>query len=140
MKVNITNVKRNEYIKKEIQSSLPSFEEFVDGLFDGIDLIPESSAPFVLRSKLYKYFEYKINYLQLDNKFQILCSIEKTIIDIDSLIVPKFGQYKDNDNTNIKSQMNIYIDYLSYELHKKGIMINKDEIYIILEKINSLTK
>lgn len=140
MKVNITNVKRNEYIKKEIQSSLPSFEEFVDGLFDGIDLIPESSAPFVLRSKLYKYFEYKINYLQLDNKFQILCSIEKTIIDIDSLIIPKFGQYKDNDNTNIKSQMNIYIDYLSYELHKKGIMINKDEIYIILEKINSLTK
>lgn len=140
MKVNITNVKRNEYIKKEIQSSLPSFEEFVDGLFDGIDLIPESSAPFVLRSKLYKYFEYKINYLQLDNKFQILCSIEKTIIDIDSLIVPKFGQYKDNDNTNIKSQMNIYIDYLSYELHKKGIMINKNEIYIILEKINSLTK
>lgn len=140
MKVNITNVKRNEYIKKEIQSSLPSFEEFVDGLFDGIDLIPESSAPFVLRSKLYKYFEYKINHLQLDNKFQILCSIEKTIIDIDSLIVPKFGQYKDNDNTNIKSQMNIYIDYLSYELHKKGIMINKDEIYIILEKINSLTK
>lgn len=140
MKVNITNVKRNEYIKKEIQSSLPSFEEFVDGLFNGIDLIPESSAPFVLRSKLYKYFEYKINYLQLDNKFQILCSIEKTIIDIDSLIVPKFGQYKDNDNTNIKSQMNIYIDYLSYELHKKGIMINKDEIYIILEKINSLTK
>lgn len=140
MKVNITNVKQNEYIKKEIQSSLPSFEEFVDGLFDGIDLIPESSAPFVLRSKLYKYFEYKINYLQLDNKFQILCSIEKTIIDIDSLIVPKFGQYKDNDNTNIKSQMNIYIDYLSYELHKKGIMINKDEIYIILEKINSLTK
>lgn len=140
MKVNITNVKRNEYIKKEIQSSLSSFEEFVDGLFDGIDLIPESSAPFVLRSKLYKYFEYKINYLQLDNKFQILCSIEKTIIDIDSLIVPKFGQYKDNDNTNIKSQMNIYIDYLSYELHKKGIMINKDEIYIILEKINSLTK
>lgn len=140
MKVNITNVKRNEYIKKEIQSSLPSFEEFVDGLFDGIDLIPESSAPFVLRSKLYKYFEYKIIYLQLDNKFQILCSIEKTIIDIDSLIVPKFGQYKDNDNTNIKSQMNIYIDYLSYELHKKGIMINKDEIYIILEKINSLTK
>lgn len=140
MKVNITNVKRNEYIKKEIQSSLPSFEEFVDSLFDGIDLIPESSAPFVLRSKLYKYFEYKINYLQLDNKFQILCSIEKTIIDIDSLIVPKFGQYKDNDNTNIKSQMNIYIDYLSYELHKKGIMINKDEIYIILEKINSLTK
>lgn len=140
MKVNITNVKRNEYIKKEIQSSLPSFEEFVDGLFDGIDLIPESSAPFVLRSKLYKYFEYKVNYLQLDNKFQILCSIEKTIIDIDSLIVPKFGQYKDNDNTNIKSQMNIYIDYLSYELHKKGIMINKDEIYIILEKINSLTK
>lgn len=140
MKVNITNVKRNEYIKKEIQSSLPSFEEFVDGLFDGIDLIPESSAPFVLRSKLYKYFEYKINHLQLDNKFQILCSIEKTIIDIDSLIVPKFGQYKDNDNTNIKSQMNIYIDYLSYELHKKGIMINKNEIYIILEKINSLTK
>lgn len=140
MKVNITNVKRNEYIKKEIQSSLPSFEEFVDGLFDGIDLIPESSAPFVLRSKLYKYFEYKINHLQLDNKFQILCSIEKTIIDIDSLIIPKFGQYKDNDNTNIKSQMNIYIDYLSYELHKKGIMINKDEIYIILEKINSLTK
>ncbi len=140
MKVNITNVKRNEYIKKEIQSSLPSFEEFIDSLFDGIDLIPESSAPFVLRSKLYKYFEYKINYLQLDNKFQILCSIEKTIIDIDSLIVPKFGQYKDNDNTNIKSQMNIYIDYLSYELHKKGIMINKDEIYIILEKINSLTK
>lgn len=140
MKVNITNVKRNEYIKKEIQSSLPSFEEFVDSLFDGIDLIPESSAPFVLRSKLYKYFEYKINYLQLDNKFQILCSIEKTIIDIDSLIIPKFGQYKDNDNTNIKSQMNIYIDYLSYELHKKGIMINKDEIYIILEKINSLTK
>lgn len=140
MKVNITNVKRNEYIKKEIQSSLPSFEEFVDGLFDGIDLIPESSAPFVLRSKLYKYFEYKINHLQLDNKFQILCSIEKTIIDIDSLIVPKFGQYKDNDNTNIRSQMNIYIDYLSYELHKKGIMINKDEIYIILEKINSLTK
>lgn len=140
MKVNITNVKINEYIKKEIQSSLPSFEEFVDSLFDGIDLIPESSAPFVLRSKLYKYFEYKINYLQLDNKFQILCSIEKTIIDIDSLIVPKFGQYKDNDNTNIKSQMNIYIDYLSYELHKKGIMINKDEIYIILEKINSLTK
>lgn len=140
MKVNITNVKRNEYIKKEIQSSLPSFEEFVDGLFDGIDLIPESSAPFVLRSKLYKYFEYKVNYLQLDNKFQILCSIEKTIIDIDSLIVPKFGQYKDNDNTNIKSQMNIYIDYLSYESHKKGIMINKDEIYIILEKINSLTK
>lgn len=140
MKVNITNVKRNEYIKKEIQSSLPSFEEFVDGLFDGIDLIPESSAPFVLRSKLYKYFEYKINHLQLDNKFQILCSIEKTIIDIDSLIVPKFGQYKDNDNTNIKSQMNIYIDYLSYESHKKGIMINKDEIYIILEKINSLTK
>ena len=140
MKVNITNVKRNEYIKKEIQSSLPSFEEFVDGLFDGIDLIPESSAPFVLRSKLYKYFEYKINYLQLDNKFQILCSIEKTIINIDSLIVPKFGQYKDNDNTNIRSQMNIYIDYLSYELHKKGIMINKDEIYIILEKINSLTK
>lgn len=140
MKVNITNVKRNEYIKKEIQSSLPSFEEFVDGLFDGIDLIPESSAPFVLRSKLYKYFEYKINHLQLDNKFQILCSIEKTIIDIDSLIVPKFGQYKDNDNTNIKSQMNIYVDYLSYELHKKGIMINKDEIYIILEKINSLTK
>jgi len=140
MKVNITNVKRNEYIKKEIQSSLPSFEEFVDSLFDGIDLIPESSAPFVLRSKLYKYFEYKINYLQLDNKFQILCSIEKTIIDIDSLIVPKFGQYKDNDNTNIKSQMNIYIDYLSYGLHKKGIMINKDEIYIILEKINSLTK
>lgn len=138
MKVNITNVKRNEYIKKEIQSSLPSFEKFVDGLFDGIDLIPESSAPFVLRSKLYKYFEYKINHLQLDNKFQILCSIEKTIIDIDSLIVPKFGQYK--DNTNIKSQMNIYIDYLSYELHKKGIMINKDEIYIILEKINSLTK
>lgn len=140
MKVNITNVKRNEYIKKEIQSSLPSFEEFIDSLFDGIDLIPESSAPFVLRSKLYKYFEYKINYLQLDNKFQILCSIEKTIIDIDSLIIPKFGQYKDNDNTNIKSQMNIYIDYLSYELHKKGIMINKDEIYIILEKINSLTK
>ena len=140
MKVNITNVKRNEYIKKEIQSSLPSFEEFIDSLFDGIDLIPESSAPFVLRSKLYKYFEYKINYLQLDNKFQILCSIEKTIIDIDSLIVPKFGQYKDNDNTNIKSQMNIYIDYLSYELHKKGIMINKNEIYIILEKINSLTK
>lgn len=140
MKVNITNVKRNEYIKKEIQSSLPSFEEFVDSLFDGIDLIPESSAPFVLRSKLYKYFEYKINHLQLDNKFQILCSIEKTIIDIDSLIVPKFGQYKDNDNTNIKSQMNIYIDYLSYELHKKGIMINKNEIYIILEKINSLTK
>ena len=140
MKVNITNVKRNEYIKKEIQSSLPSFEEFVDGLFDGIDLIPESSAPFVLRSKLYKYFEYKINHLQLDNKFQILCSIEKTIIDIDSLIVPKFGQYKDNDNTNIKSQMNIYIDYLSYELHKKGIIINKNEIYIILEKINSLTK
>lgn len=140
MKVNITNVKRNEYIKKEIQSSLPSFEEFIDSLFDGIDLIPESSAPFVLRSKLYKYFEYKINHLQLDNKFQILCSIEKTIIDIDSLIVPKFGQYKDNDNTNIKSQMNIYIDYLSYELHKKGIMINKDEIYIILEKINSLTK
>lgn len=140
MKVNITNVKRNEYIKKEIQSSLPSFEKFVDGLFDGIDLIPESSASFVLRSKLYKYFEYKINHLQLDNKFQILCSIEKTIIDIDSLIVPKFGQYKDNDNTNIKSQMNIYIDYLSYELHKKGIMINKDEIYIILEKINSLTK
>lgn len=140
MKVNITNVKINEYIKKEIQSSLPSFEEFIDSLFDGIDLIPESSAPFVLRSKLYKYFEYKINYLQLDNKFQILCSIEKTIIDIDSLIVPKFGQYKDNDNTNIKSQMNIYIDYLSYELHKKGIMINKDEIYIILEKINSLTK
>lgn len=140
MKVNITNVKRNEYIKKEIQSSLPSFEEFVDSLFDGIDLIPESSAPFVLRSKLYKYFEYKINHLQLDNKFQILCSIEKTIIDIDSLIIPKFGQYKDNDNTNIKSQMNIYIDYLSYELHKKGIMINKDEIYIILEKINSLTK
>lgn len=140
MKVNITNVKRNEYIKKEIQSSLPSFEEFVDSLFDGIDLIPESSTPFVLRSKLYKYFEYKINHLQLDNKFQILCSIEKTIIDIDSLIVPKFGQYKDNDNTNIKSQMNIYIDYLSYELHKKGIMINKDEIYIILEKINSLTK
>ena len=140
MKVNITNVKRNEYIKKEIQSSLPSFEEFVDGLFDGIDLIPESSAPFVLRSKLYKYFEYKINHLQLDNKFQILCSIEKTIIDIDSLIIPKFGQYKDNDNTNIKSQMNIYIDYLSYELHKKSIMINKDEIYIILEKINSLTK
>ncbi len=140
MKVNITNVKRNKYIKKEIQSSLPSFEEFVDSLFDGIDLIPESSAPFVLRSKLYKYFEYKINHLQLDNKFQILCSIEKTIIDIDSLIVPKFGQYKDNDNTNIKSQMNIYIDYLSYELHKKGIMINKDEIYIILEKINSLTK
>lgn len=77
MKVNITNVKRNEYIKKEIQSSLPSFEEFIDSLFDGIDLIPESSAPFVLRSKLYKYFEYKINYLQLDNKFQILCSIEK---------------------------------------------------------------
>lgn len=140
MKVNITNVKRNEYIKKEIQSSLPSFEEFVDSLFDGIDLIPESSVPFVLRSKLYKYFEYKINHLQLDNKFQILCSIEKTIIDIDSLIIPKFGQYKDNDNTNIKSQMNIYIDYLSYELHKKGIMINKDEIYIILEKINSLTK
>ena len=140
MKVNITNVKRNEYIKKEIQSSLPSFEEFIDSLFDGIDLIPESSAPFVLRSKLYKYFEYKINHLQLDNKFQILCSIEKTIIDIDSLIIPKFGQYKDNDNTNIKSQMNIYIDYLSYELHKKGIMINKDEIYIILEKINSLTK
>ena len=140
MKVNITNVKRNEYIKKEIQSSLPSFEEFVDGLFDGIDLIPESSAPFVLRSKLYKYFEYKINHLQLDNKFQILCSIEKTIIDIDSLIVPKFGQYKDNDNANIRSQMNIYIDYLSYELHKKGIMINKNEIYIILEKINSLTK
>lgn len=140
MKVNITNVKRNEYIKKEIQSSLPSFEEFVDGLFDGIDLIPESSTPFVLRSKLYKYFEYKINYLQLDNKFQILCSIEKTIIDIDSLIIPKFGQYKDNDNANIRSQMNIYIDYLSYELHKKGIMINKDEIYIILEKINSLTK
>lgn len=140
MKVNITNVKRNEYIKKEIQSSLPSFEEFIDSLFDGIDLIPESSAPFVLRSKLYKYFEYKINHLQLDNKFQILCSIEKTIIDIDSLIVPKFGQYKDNDNTNIKSQMNIYIDYLSYELHKKGIMINKNEIYIILEKINSLTK
>ena len=140
MKVNITNVKINEYIKKEIQPSLPSFEEFIDSLFDGIDLIPESSAPFVLRSKLYKYFEYKINYLQLDNKFQILCSIEKTIIDIDSLIVPKFGQYKDNDNTNIKSQMNIYIDYLSYELHKKGIMINKDEIYIILEKINSLTK
>lgn len=140
MKVNITNVKRNEYIKKEIQSSLPSFEEFVDSLFDGIDLIPESSAPFVLRSKLYKYFEYKINYLQLDNKFQILCSIEKTIIDIDSLIIPKFGQYKDNDNANIKSQINIYIDYLSYELHKKGIMINKDEIYIILEKINSLTK
>lgn len=140
MKVNITNVKRNEYIKKEIQPSLPSFEEFIDSLFDGIDLIPESSAPFVLRSKLYKYFEYKINYLQLDNKFQILCSIEKTIIDIDSLIIPKFGQYKDNDNTNIKSQMNIYIDYLSYELHKKGIMINKDEIYIILEKINSLTK
>lgn len=140
MKVNITNVKRNEYIKKEIQSSLPSFEEFVDGLFDGIDLIPESSAPFVLRSKLYKYFEYKINYLQLDNKFQILCSIEKTIIDIDSLIIPKFGQYKDNDNANIRSQMNIYIDYLSYELYKKGIMINKNEIYIILEKINSLTK
>lgn len=140
MKVNITNVKINEYIKKEIQPSLPSFEEFIDSLFDGIDLIPESSAPFVLRSKLYKYFEYKINYLQLDNKFQILCSIEKTIIDIDSLIIPKFGQYKDNDNTNIKSQMNIYIDYLSYELHKKGIMINKDEIYIILEKINSLTK
>lgn len=140
MKVNITNVKRNEYIKKEIQSSLPSFEEFVDSLFDGIDLIPESSAPFVLRSKLYKYFEYKINYLQLDNKFQILCSIEKTIIDIDSLIIPKFGQYKDNDNANIRSQMNIYIDYLSYELHKKGIMINKNEIYIILEKINSLTK
>lgn len=138
MKVNITNVKRNEYIKKEIQASLPSFEEFVDSLFDGIDLIPESSAPFVLRSKLYKYFEYKINYLQLDNKLQILCSIERTIIDIDSLIVPKFGQYK--DNANIKSQMNIYIDYLSYELHKKGIMINKDEIYIILEKINSLTK
>lgn len=140
MKVNITNVKRNEYIKKEIQSSLPSFEEFVDSLFDGIDLIPESSAPFVLRSKLYKYFEYKINYLQLDNKFQILCSIEKTIIDIDSLIIPKFGQYKDNDNANIRSQMNIYIDYLSYELYKKGIMINKNEIYIILEKINSLTK
>lgn len=140
MKVNITNVKRNEYIKKEIQSSLPSFEEFIDSLFDGIDLIPESSAPFVLRSKLYKYFEYKINYLQLDNKFQILCSIEKTIIDIDSLIIPKFGQYKDNDNANIRSQMNIYIDYLSYELHKKGIMINKNEIYIILEKINSLTK
>lgn len=140
MKVNITNVKINEYIKKEIQSSLPSFEEFVDSLFDGIDLIPESSAPFVLRSKLYKYFEYKINYLQLDNKFQILCSIEKTIIDIDSLIIPKFGQYKDNDNANIRSQMNIYIDYLSYELHKKGIMINKNEIYIILEKINSLTK
>lgn len=140
MKVNITNVKINEYIKKEIQPSLPSFEEFIDSLFDGIDLIPESSAPFVLRSKLYKYFEYKINYLQLDNKFQILCSIEKTIIDIDSLIIPKFGQYKDNDNANIRSQMNIYIDYLSYELHKKGIMINKDEIYIILEKINSLTK
>lgn len=140
MKVNITNVKINEYIKKEIQPSLPSFEEFIDSLFDGIDLIPESSAPFVLRSKLYKYFEYKINYLQLDNKFQILCSIEKTIIDIDSLIIPKFGQYKDNDNANIRSQMNIYIDYLSYELHKKGIMINNDEIYIILEKINSLTK
>ena len=140
MKVNITNVKINEYIKKEIQPSLPSFEEFIDSLFDGIDLIPESSAPFVLRSKLYKYFEYKINYLQLDNKFQILCSIEKTIIDIDSLIIPKFGQYKDNDNANIRSQMNIYIDYLSYELYKKGIMINKNEIYIILEKINSLTK
>ena len=140
MKVNITNVKINEYIKKEIQPSLPSFEEFIDSLFDGINLIPESSAPFVLRSKLYKYFEYKINYLQLDNKFQILCSIEKTIIDIDSLIIPKFGQYKDNDNANIRSQMNIYIDYLSYELHKKGIMINKNEIYIILEKINSLTE
>ena len=68
-----------------IQKKNKTFKEFSNDLLIGIESIPNNQLLFLIKAKLYEYFKYKVNALQLDNPEQekhTLMIINNVLLDL----------------------------------------------------------
>ena len=123
MKVRISQ--NNNFQKKN-----KTFKEFSDDLLTGIDSIPNNQLLFLIKAKLYEYFKYKVNALQLDNPEQ-----EKYTLMVVNNVLLELKPSLIENGLKTKSEIKIFIAYLKYELDIRGFIINEDELYSLLEQI-----
>lgn len=123
MKVRISQ--NNNFQKKN-----KTFKEFSDDLLTGIESIPNNQLLFLIKAKLYEYFKYKVNALQLDNPEQ-----EKHILMVVNNVLLELKHSLIENGLKTKSEIKIFIAYLKYELDIRGFIINEDELYSLLEQI-----